>query len=318
MKHTIKISHDDDGRRLWKIIKNAFSSLPLTNIFKLFRKWEIKINGKRANAEDYVKFWDEITVFSKESTPKIIKEKNKISEYFFKKNFHVLYEDKDILAVNKPAWIAVHQGTKHYQGQTMIDLAEHYIDVKYWKLFVQLVHRIDSDTSWILLFAKSWKTLRAMNQLIKDKLMTKYYYTLVFWKLNKPSWKIISQIEKHEWKKFNSMIVPKSKTENSVEAITHYKVKKHFWSTATLLDIDLKTWRMHQIRVHTNHIWHPVIGDKMYWDFKQNREFEKQFWLKRQFLHAYYVKFKHPDSHKTIEIKAELSEDLKKCLEKIE
>lgn len=314
MKNVINITQDDNWRKILKVIKTKFNTLPLTNIFKLFRKWEIKINWKNAKEDDEVKTWDEIVIFTKEIISQKTKISNKISESFFRKNFKVIYEDEWILAVNKPAWIAVHPGTKHYQGKTMIDLAEHYIKNKYWKSFIQLVHRIDSDTSWVLIFAKNWQILRDLNELIKEKKVTKHYTTLVFWKVKNKSWKIVTQIEKKEWEKFNSMIIPDKKTENSQEAITHYKVKEYFWDLASLLDIDLKTWKMHQIRVHTKSIWHPIVLDKMYWDFKKNREFENKFWLKRQFLHAYLLEFTHPTTWQKIKINAELSSDLKACL----
>ena len=317
MKHTIKITSDEAWRRLWKIIKNNFSSLPLTNIFKLFRKWEVKINWKKANTEDILKIWDEVSIFTRDVIAKVIKTKNKISEKFFNENFKVIYEDKDILAVNKPAWVAVHPGTKHYQGQTMIDLAEHYIEKEYWKLFIQLVHRIDADTSWVLIFAKSGKTLIGMNELIKNREMEKCYYGLVFWKFAEKKWTIKTFLEKIEWAKFNKMQISKS----GLTAITHYKVINEFKiknDSLSLLDINLETWRMHQIRVHVKAKRHPLVLDKMYWDFEKNRDFEKKFWLKRQFLHAYYVKFIHPDTWRKVEIRAELNNDLKKCLEKIQ
>ena len=310
MKHSIKISLNDDWRKLWKIIKHNFSTLPLTNIHKLFRKW------KKAKSEDMVHVWDEVLIFTKDEISKNIKIKNKISEKYFSNNFKVIYEDEDILAANKPAWPAVHPGTKHYQWQTMIDLAEHYIEKKYWNSFIKLLHRIDADTSWILLFAKNWKTLRDMNELIKNKNMQKHYYALVFWKFWYKKWTIKTFLEKVEWSKFNIMKV----SNKWLTSVTHYKVISEFKidkSFLSLLDINLETWRMHQIRVHVKAKWHPLVQDKVYWDFEKNRDFEKQFWLKRQFLHSYMVSFIHPNTWKKIEIKAELSNDLKHCLEKL-
>lgn len=312
MKQSFKLSINDDWRKLWKIIRAHFSTLPLSYIHKLFRLWDVKVNNKKSKAEELVHTWDEITIYTKEEPAQKTKKEPFVSDSFFNNNFDVLYEDNDILAVNKPSWIAVHPWTAHYTGRTMIDLASHYL--KEW--FVQLVHRLDVETSWVLIFAKNWVALRAINDLISEREAEKHYQAIVFGHLSKKSGTIRTELDKVEYSKYNKMQVCKQKTASSKTSITEYKVIEEIWNLS-LLDINLHTWRMHQIRIHFSSIWHPVVWDKMYWNFTLNKEFTRLYWPKRLFLHAYSLKFIHPISSKSIELKAPIPKEFTQTLKQI-
>lgn len=320
MKNELTISKNDEWRKLEKVVKKYFQDLSLWKINKLFREWEIKINKKKAKKDDIIMSWDILTVYTKEETKISTWEKKwtYVSERFFTENFHIIYEDDDILAVNKPAWIAVHPWSGHHYWRTMIDLAEHYINMSSNDWFIQLAHRLDADTSWVLLFAKNGLALRNINDQMKKHETEKYYYALVFGKMPKSEWTIKTEIERVEWDKFNKIRIVGKKTSASKTSITEYKVISfNKEARLSLLDINIKTWRMHQIRVHMKSQWTSLVMDQIYWDFRLNRQFHKQYWLKRQFLHAYFIKFKHPDTWKEIEIKADMTKDLENVLESL-
>lgn len=310
MKQIFKIKEEDNWRKVKRVVKKLFQNLTLWDIQKLFRKGDVKINWKKAQTDFEVKKWDELMVFSYTENKEKEKKEFTVSEGFFKKNFKKIFEDDEILILNKPAWVAVHPWTNHYHGRTMIDLAQHYLK---WE-FVQLVHRLDADTSGVLLFAKKADSLRNLNQQMKSKETWKKYYSLVFWKLKDDSWVLKIAVKRVEGDRYAKVQVAKKWDKDAKYSATHFKIKEQFWRYS-LLDIKLETWRMHQIRVHMESIWNPLVLDQMYWNFKLNKKFTQDFWLKRQFLHSYFLEINHPKTWEKISFTAELAKDLQNTLD---
>lgn len=204
-----------------------------------------------------------------------------------------VYEDDNIIAVDKPAGILAYPlpGSREKTIGDMVDAMP--------------AHRLDRDTSGILLLAKNQKALIALQKLFKERKIEKRYKALVWGKVEPERGEI--NIPLGRGSKDRLRVVPKG---SGRESRTIYKVEKYYHnSDMSLCDVDLKTGRTHQIRVHFSAIGHPVVGDKKY----ANRKTE----LPRQFLHAYNLKFKNPFTDKGLDLNSELPKDLNDYLSQI-
>ena len=236
-----------------------------------------------------------------------------------------IYEDNDVLVTDKPAGIVVFppvfvKATADKEEKTLIDyLLEKHSDLKNTgeKPRYGIVHRLDKDTSGILLIAKNNKTLELLQKQFKKREVKKKYLALVIGNLKSNEGKIETLIGRNpkDGKKQKVYLPYEPKTEGKREAITEYKVIERFLDkngeNFTLLEITPKTGRKHQIRTHLAYIGHPIVGDKSY-GFK-NQSCPKE--LNRHFLHASYLKIKLVTGE-TKEFKSKLLEDLKKVLYK--
>jgi 23S rRNA-/tRNA-specific pseudouridylate synthase len=185
-----------------------------------------------------------------------------------------------------------------------------------------LIHRIDRDTSWILMIWKKKDMLtRLVNDLKDHDKVKKTYYAIVLWKLSRKKGTI----------KKNLLRIENAQNENKVQvsekwqtAISHYKVlKEHILQTdqgvliLSEVEIKIETGRMHQIRVHMASLWNPIVWDKAYWDKKLNSFFERNYGLKRQALHSWKIEFYHYGREKTMELEARIKDDLIDFIERI-
>ncbi len=243
--------------------------------------------------------------------------------------FNVLYEDENVLVIDKPAGIVVFpegkpsafvplaSGTStDKEEKTLIDyLLEKYPDLKKAGEAPRygIVHRLDKDTSGILLVAKNNKTLIFLQKQFKKGDVVKKYLALVIGNLKNEKGVIetlIGRAPKNR-KKQKVYLSAEPGSEKKREAITGYEIKERF-KDYTLIDVFPKTGRKHQIRCHFSYLGHPITGDKMY-GFKNQPCLEE---LKRQFLHASHLKIKLPDGE-IKEFKSELPEDLNEVLKKL-
>lgn len=323
----IQVNENQAGQRVDRFLKKFFPEAPLSFIFKSIRTNKIKVNGKRPKPENILKKGDEVKLFFTDEQLKftekpIQKTPNIYGTKFYKNNLNVAYEDSDLLVLNKSAEIAVHPGTKNFTGQTLLDVAQSYIKHKKEtqkeeaSSVVALAHRLDKETSGLVILTKNEFASREINAMIRAKTIEKKYLALVSGHLINKKGTIKVGLLRTEGKKRTTKIIT-SKNDFAKEAITHYQVKKEY-RNFSLVEIKLETGRMHQIRVHFASLKHPLIGDKNYGDFKVNREIEKQYGLKRHFLHAYELTFNHPRSGKKMILKTELPEDLNDFLNKIQ
>lgn len=207
----------------------------------------------------------------------------------------IIFENNDFLAVSKDAGINTHP-TPSYIGRfgTLVNQLIAQVknfDREQWEDRPGIVHRLDKETSWLLLVAKNDITLRKLQRLIHDHKVQKTYLTLVLWEPKNHTGTIKSMIGRDP----NNRL--KMTVKNPVEwrdAVTHYSVKEVFhyeWKKFSLIEITLETGRTHQIRVHMANIGHPVLGDKTYGIEGENEWAQQKFWLERQFLHAWKLHF---------------------------
>ena len=228
----------------------------------------------------------------------------------------IISENNDFLVVSKDAGINTHP-TPSYAGKfgTLVNQLIAQVknfDREQGEDRPWIVHRLDKDTSGLLLVAKNDNTLRKLQKLIHDHRVQKTYLALVIWELKDALWTIQSIIGRDPNNRLRMTI------KNPVEwreAITHYKVVEtlHYeGKTLSLLEVTLETGRTHQIRVHMANIGHPILGDKTYGIEYENDWAQKHFWLERQFLHAWRLAFEM-DGEK-YEFEGPLKVDLKKVL----
>ncbi len=307
MNNIFQISKDDEGMRLHRWMRKTFPDIGLSALHRFLRTKKVKLNNKRAKGEEILAQGDEVRIFFIPGPRKKEGEKKPITipKKVLQKNFPILFEDDNLVAINKPAGISVHPGTGVPTGRSIIELAS----AMYPNLIIRLIHRLDKDTSGVLLLGKDGSTVRKLLESLKKGCFEKQYIALVFGKLPQKNGTINIALKRQESGK--KMISGSGK-----KSITHYHLQKEF-TEASLVDVLLETGRTHQIRAHFAAIGNPLVGDNHHGDFTHNKVFQKTHGLKRQFLHAQSLSFPHPETKKTVTIHAPLPENLRGVLEKM-
>ena len=292
----IKIEENEDDQRIDRFLKKYFSNATKSFIYKMLRKKRIKLNGKRANPEDIVYEGDEIQLYlSDETIEKFISPEKEIKK---SNNLDVIYEDKNIAIINKPKGILSHSSSEEDE----INVADEFVSYLYNKeeyipqvgstFAPSICNRLDRNTSGIIIGAKNYNTLKAINYSLKNRTISKYYKCIVKGKV-KNDQKLEGFLVKD--KETNKVSVSIDELEDSKQIETQVKVL-HTNNEYSLLEINLITGRTHQIRAHLSSIDHPVIGDMKYGDRKVNDFFKKQYGLNSQYLHAYKIIFDKVES----------------------
>ena len=330
-----KIEENDANQRLDKFLKKLFPRATRGLLFKFNRKDKIKVKFdwsewkfKKRDNEYKLQVWDEIKIhLSDKDFDELTKKEEDIKmniswEKFDKKD--IVFEDADLFVINKNAWINVHPGDHKTKESNVIALVQDYLWDKLNSLTFKpsLIHRIDRDTSWILLI---WKKKDILMKLVNDfkdhKKVKKTYYAIVLWKLSKKKWTITKKLLRIENAKNENKV---QISEKWLNAVSHYKLlKEHILQTKewvlilSEVEIEIETGRMHQIRVHMASLGNPILWDKAYWDKKLNSYLERNFWLKRQALHAWKIEFFHYSRDKVMKLEARIKEDLVEFINKI-
>ncbi|VFP84980.1 Ribosomal large subunit pseudouridine synthase C [Buchnera aphidicola (Cinara splendens)] len=300
---SIIITKHMSEQRIDNFLFKTFKKLPKRMIYRSIRIGKIKINKKKVQPFYKLKIHDNLTLYSIkiEIKKKNINLKSSIVHLFLK---NILFEDKYLIIFNKPYGIAVHGGSGINYG-----VIEIFRKIRQELAFLELVHRIDKETSGILILAKKRSILKKMHENLRNKLIHKEYLALLHghWseKNTTVSLPLLKKKNDHHKKK---VCVHK----NGKPSITRFKIFQYFHNT-TLMSIIPITGRTHQIRVHAAQFGHPVVFDQKYGDIKK----EKKILHKkngRLLLHAYKVFFYHPLNNEKIFITAKLDERFKKLL----
>ena len=312
------IEENDANQRLDKFLKKLFKNATRWLIFKLNRKWKIKVDWKKKDNEYKIQAWEEIKIFLRDEEflelTESKKEEKKISKRLNKKD--IIYEDKEILVINKEPFLNVHPWDHKTEEISLIEQVHDYLSPTLNSLTFKpaLAHRIDRDTSWAIVIWKQKHILENLVSLFKNKWVEKKYFAVVLWKMSRKQWTISK----------NLIRIDNAKNENKVQvsekwqkAITHYKVLKELtletkeWEIdITTLEVTIETWRMHQIRVHLNHLWNPIIWDTKYGDMKTNHYLRNNHNVKRQFLHSKSLSFFVKSKKKNMTYNARLKDDM--------
>lgn len=331
-----KIEENDANQRLDKFLKKLFPRATRSLLFKFNRKDKIKVKFKESEGkfkkrdnEYKLQVWDEVKIFlSDDDFNELSKPEEEVKLKLnnldsFNKN-DIVFEDADLLVINKNSWINVHPWDHKTEESNVIAQVQDYLWDKLNSLTFKpsLIHRIDRDTSWVLMIWKKKDILMKLVADLKDhKKVKKTYYAVVLWKLSRKKWTITKKL----------LRIENAKNENKVQvsddwltAVSHYKLlKEHILQTEqwvlilSEVQIEIETGRMHQIRVHMASIWNPIVWDKAYWDKKLNSFFERNFGLKRQALHAWKIEFFHYWRDKVMNLEARIKDDLVEFINKV-
>lgn len=324
------ITENDATQRLDRFLKKLLPNASSSLIYKFNRKNKIKVNGKREDNEYKLQVWDIVKVFLLDSEwaelTKVISTSEVVwesREKFDTKN--IVYEDGDLLVINKEPWINVHPGDHKTKESNVISQVQDYLGNKLNSLTFKpsLVHRIDRDTSGLLLIGKKKEMLTRLVEDFKDhKKVTKIYYALVLWKLPQKKWIVDVKLLRIEWAKNEDKV---QVSDAGQTALTHYTVLNEIsFDTPTgkkiisEVEVEIKTGRMHQIRVHMAHLGCPIVWDNKYGDKSFNGFLAKNYWLTRQALHAWKIEFFHHTKQKTQKLEAKIKKDLVDFVQKLQ
>ncbi|HBM79828.1 MAG: RluA family pseudouridine synthase [Clostridiales bacterium] len=296
MEHKKLISRAD-GERVDTYISKNIAELSRSYIKKLIENRQILVNNKSIKPDYRLKINDVILI----DIPEPVKLDVKAEDI----KLDILYEDEDVIVVNKPQGMVVHPAAGNYSGTLVNALLKHCTNLSGINGVLRpgIVHRIDKDTSGALLVAKNDRAHRILAEQIKNHTVNRKYIAIVEGIIRVDSGTIEGAIGRSHKDRLKMDVVPGGKP-----AITHFKVMERF-KNETLIEVRLETGRTHQIRVHMSHIGHPLLGDPLYGYKNQN------FNLKGQALHAALIGFIHPSSGKYMEFKAPLPEYFKDLID---
>lgn len=303
----VTISEENEAQRIDNFLITYLKGVPKSMIYRILRKGEVRVNKKRIKPEYKLAIGDQVRIppirVSEKTVPEISTKLNKVADL----EKAIIYEDDVILAINKPSGIAVHGGSGLSFG-----VIEGLRALRPEAKFLELVHRIDRETSGILLIAKKRSALKSLHEQLRLKQMQKNYLALV--KGNWPSeCKVVQAPLLKNVLKSGERVVKVNAEGKPSE--TRFKVEERF-GFATLVKASPVTGRTHQIRVHTQYANHPIAFDDRYGD-SQFDALLTDSKLNRLFLHAANVKFIHPKTLQEMQLNAPLDDVLQNCLTKI-
>ncbi len=305
----IEVDADSAGQRLDNFLLRHLKGVPKTHVYRIIRSGEVRVNKGRASAETRVQAGDMVRVPPVRISEKVAEKAQRPAPA---KDFPALLDDESMIAIDKPAGVAVHGGSGVNFG-----VIEQLRQARPEARFLELVHRLDRETSGILLVAKKRSALVHLQDQFRERETGKTYLALVqgTWPANK---KVID-LPLHKYLQADGerrVRVTTADDPEGMRSITLVKVRKLIeprplqgLPAMSLLEVTIKTGRTHQIRVHLSSQGHPIVGDDKYGDFDLNRRVQKQG-LKRMFLHAWRLQFMHPASGERLELRAELPPEL--------
>lgn len=292
---------EDEGERLDVFLSKELDEVSRTYIQKLIKEKLVFVNNKTRKSSHLVEEGDHIIVkFPKPKVLQVLAEDIPLD---------IVYEDNDLVVVNKPQGLVVHPAPGNYTGTLVNGLLFHIDKLSSINGIIRpgIVHRLDKDTSGLLIVAKSDKAHRILSELLKNREINRTYLALVHGLIKQNEDTINLPIGRSSADRKKMAVTYK----NSKEAITDYKVLSRY-DNYSLIEVSLKTGRTHQIRVHMAHINHPIVGDPVYSRRKN------EFGLDNQMLHAYKLGFLHPVSKDYLEFEIELPRYFKDILENIQ
>ena len=287
----IKVNEEDKGLRIDSFLANS-SDLSRSQIQKLIEEGRVLVNNETTVSRYKVNPGDFVTAEYLEQTPTDIKPKDIALD--------IVYEDEDLIVINKPKGLVVHPAAGNYDNTLVNALLYHCKELSDINGYYRpgIVHRIDKDTSGLLVCAKNNAAHAALSAQLQDKTCFRKYYAIVNGIIDNNEGIINAPIGRSSKDRQKMEVTDK----NSKEAITEFKVLQRLSSTC-LVECELKTGRTHQIRVHMAFIKHPVLNDPKY--------SKKTIDETGQYLHAYYLSFIHPKTNERMEFVTDMPEYMK-------
>ena len=287
-------------------ISALFWEFSLSYVQKIIDRGQVFVNGKKITKNLKIHSKDEFLIYIKTFSVWIQAEKIPLD---------IIYEDKNILLINKDFSINTHP-TPWIEGKsgTLVNAILYHCKEKLPIISGEerpwIVHRLDKNTSWVIMIAKNDKTMKYLSEIIKQRKVKKYYIAIVSWIIKDKKITIKSYIGRHPTDRIRMTTIHPL---NPKRALTHAEILWYVDDQYTILKVKLETGRTHQIRVHLASIGYPIIGDSVYGSIDINKKVEKKYWLKRQALHAEELTFELYGKNKTFI--AEVKEDMKKIID---
>ncbi|WP_373741809.1 RluA family pseudouridine synthase [Neisseria sp.] len=303
----VTVSEHEAGQRLDNFLVKTLKGVPKSHIWRIIRAGEVRINKKRAKADSRIAQGDEIRIPPVRTAERQRPSENPTAPA---REFETVYEDDALLVINKPSGVAVHGGSGVSFG-VIEQIRRARPEAKY----LELVHRLDKDTSGLLMIAKKRSALVKLHEAIRNDHPKKIYLALGVGRLNNDRFHVKLPLFKYTGAQGEKMV---RVSEDGQSAHTIFRVLGRFsdgllhqvgLSALTLVEATLKTGRTHQIRVHMQSQNCPIAGDERYGDYQANRRLHK-LGLKRMFLHAAELHLNHPLTGEPLHLKAELPQEL--------
>lgn len=299
----LEVSEHADGQRLDNFLLSRLKGLPKSHLYRLIRKGEVRINKKRCKPDTRINQHDVVRVAPlrlSEAEPAVAPGPGLINLL----HNGILFEDDALLVLNKPAGVSVHAGSGFRIG--VIEALRHMAGEGAYR---ELVHRLDKDTSGCLLIAKTGLSLKILQLALKNKTMVKTYQALVHGNWPDKLIEVDVPLQRHQPSEGERIVTvdPHGKA-----SITRFEVLQHFESASLIKAMPI-TGRTHQIRVHCQHVGHPIIGDSKY-TYNKTHEFEA---VKHLNLHAAALSFTHPVTEEQMQVVAPLSGNMQSLISRL-
>jgi len=320
-RFAINIDKGQDALRIDKFLMQRIENATRNKLQRAIAMGMVQVNGKEVKSNYKIKPLDSIVIYSDMSPEQtdLVPEKMELN---------IVYEDDDLMIINKPAGIVVHPGSGNHNG-TLLNGVAYYLQQKNPELTDDvlprfgLVHRIDKNTSGLLVLAKTDVAMRHLAKQFFDHSISRKYVALAWGDVEKDEGTIVAHVGRNQ--RFRKLFEAYPDGEHGKEATTHYNVLERF-GYVTLVQCVLETGRTHQIRVHMKHMGHPLFNDDFYGGDKivkgtvytKYKQFVDNCFkiCQRQALHAKTLGFVHPTTGKDMFFEAPLPEDIEKVIEK--
>lgn len=298
-----RIGEEAEGQRIDNFLLRFCKGVPKSHVYRILRSGQVRVNSKRIGPDYRLQMGDEVRV-----PPLQLGAGKAVVTVPAGRDFRVVFEDDALLAIDKPAGMAVHGGSGVSFG-----VIEQLRRQRPQARFLELVHRLDRETSGLLLIAKKRSALTALHDMFREGCIEKRYLALVKGRWMKPLRHVKLSLHKYLTEE-GERRVSVSHEGKAAHSIVRLAAR---WQNFSLVEVELKTGRTHQIRVHLAHLGYPLCGDDKYGDFALNKALQKQG-LGRMFLHAAKLALDHPLTGERIELAAALPEDLERFLARLE
>jgi 23S rRNA pseudouridine955/2504/2580 synthase len=304
---SVEVSADYAGQRLDNFLLRELKGVPKSHVYRVVRSGEVRVNKSRARADTRLAAGDTVRIPplrlpAADAPPTPARE------------YAVVHEDEVLIVVDKPAGVAVHGGSGVSYG-----VIESLRRARPQARFLELVHRLDKETSGLLMIAKKRGALLALQQALRERTADKRYLALVAGAfhgrqktVSAPLLKLTNAQGERE--------VRVSDSDAARPATTVFRLRQRLdWNGLpfTLLEAQIKTGRTHQIRVHLQHLGLPIVGDERYGDFELNRRIARELRFRRMFLHAWRLGVAHPASGESLQLEAPLPHDCEALLRQL-
>lgn len=299
----VNVTEDEAGQRIDNFLARYLKGVPKSHIYRILRRGEVRVNSGRIRAQYKVCAGDSVRI-----PPVRISESKPVHVPGINLEQYILFENPRLLVINKPSGIAVHGGSGLSYGMIEALRAE-----RSTAPYLELAHRLDRETSGCLVIAKRRSFLRAFHEQLQQGQVKKVYLALVDGQWQGGKRTVDVALRKNQLRGGERMVSVDADGKQAISIFRPVSV----YRDSSLVEVELKTGRTHQIRVHGQYIGHPLAGDEKYGDEQFNRNM-RVLGLRRMLLHAHMIEFVDPYNDETITVSSPLDENVRAVLDKLE